>query len=92
MKAVTKNLLKFSAVLFALTILFRFTLSRTLDHQEFQNAFFVSMLYGIIIFAIGSFFGRKDRQSLPLYDIGFRVHLATFLICSAIGLTWFCLI
>ncbi|WP_134088094.1 hypothetical protein [Olivibacter sp. XZL3] len=42
-------------------------------------------------FASGWFFGRKDANFLPLYDIGFRFHLATYVIYHGISLLWFAL-
>ncbi len=89
MKTITKNLLYFSISLVVLTIIFRFLLSSMLQHREFNYVIFVAVAYGVVVFIIGAIFGRRDRIHLPLYDIGFRFHLATYLICNLIGEIWY---
>lgn len=89
MKSVTSNLLKF-AIIFALgSILFRFGLSWAItNHKVFEIWIFAS-LYFILNFSIGWFFGKKYYESFPLYDIGFRFHLATYVIFNIIAELWF---
>ena len=89
MKAITKNLVLFSIALIILTVLFRFALSTMLQNKLFTSVWILAALYGIIIFIIGWVFGKKDKQTLPLYDIGFRFHLATYLICNLIAEIWY---
>ncbi|NLT52638.1 MAG: hypothetical protein GXX85_17175 [Ignavibacteria bacterium] len=89
MKAITKNLVFFSIGLIILTLLFRFFLSRFLQNQLFTEVWILAALYGILIFIIGWTFGKKDKQTLPLYDIGLRFHVATYLICNLIAEIWF---
>jgi hypothetical protein len=38
---------------------------------------------------MGWIFGKRDYQILPLYDIGFRFHLSTYIICNLIAEFWF---
>ena len=35
------------------------------------------------------YFGKKDREQLPIYDIGFRFHLTTYVVHNLISLAWF---
>ena len=91
MKTFTKNLLFFSIGLTILTILFRFLLSTTLQNQHFSFAWILAVLYSITVFIIGWIFGKRDNLTLPLYDIGFRFHLATYVICNLIAEIWYAL-
>lgn len=91
MKALTKNLVLFSISLTILTLLFRFSLSTILHSQQFNGVWIIAILYGIIAFILGWIFGKRDYLILPLYDIGFRFHLATYLICNLIAEIWFLL-
>ncbi len=88
MKTITKNLLAFSIGLIALTIAFRFSLSTMLQNRLFGSVWIVATIYGILIFIIGWIFGKKEKMNLPLYDIGFRFHLATYIICNLIAEIW----
>jgi len=89
MKTITKNLLAFSIGLVILTIAFRFSLSTMLQNRLFGSIWIVATIYGILIFIIGWIFGKKDKMNLPLYDIGFRFHLATYIICNIIAEVWY---
>lgn len=91
MKTITKNLALFSVVLIVLTILFRYTLSNSLQNQHFNIVWVIAVLYGLIVFILGWIFGKRDNESLPLYDIGFRFHVATYLICNIIAELWYLL-
>lgn len=89
MKTITKNLIAFSIGLIVLTIAFRFSLSSMLQNRLFSSVWIVAAIYGILIFIIGWIFGKKDKLYLPLYDIGFRFHLATYTICNLIAEVWY---
>lgn len=89
MKAFTKNLILFSIGALVLTILFRYSLSTMLRKELFEHIWLITILYALSMFILGWFFGKRDRQTLPLYDIGFRFHLATFIICNLIAELWF---
>lgn len=89
MKTITNNLLAFSIGLVVLTIAFRFSLSTMLQNRLFGSVLIVAIIYSILIFIIGCIFGKKDKMNLPLYDIGFRFHLATYIICNIIAEVWF---
>ncbi|MDX9845862.1 MAG: hypothetical protein RBT74_02675 [Tenuifilaceae bacterium] len=85
MKYITANQLRFAAILFLFTVPFRLGLSRLLDAQMFTTAWVVASIYAVAVFITGWILGRKDHESLPLYDIGFRFHLTTYIICNAVA-------
>ena len=89
MKTISKNLIAFSIGLIVFTIAFRFSLSSMLQNRLFSSVWIVAAIYGIFIFIIGWIFGKKDKLYLPLYDIGFRFHLATYIICNLIAEGWY---
>jgi len=91
MKTITKNLVLFSLVLIILTILLRYALSFSLQNQHFNSVWLIAVLYGLIVFVFGWIFGKRDNESLPLYDIGFRFHVATYFICNVIAELWYLL-
>jgi len=62
-----------------------------LENQHFSGVWIVAALYAISVFMIGLVFGIKDKQTLPLYDIGFRFHLTTYLVCNLIAELWYAL-
>jgi len=89
MKLITSNLLKF-AFFFALgTILFRFGLSWAITNHTVFEMWVFAVLYFIFNYSIGWFFGKKDYESFPLYDIGFRFHLVTYVEFNIIAKLWF---
>lgn len=89
MKSITSNLVKF-AIIFALgSIVFRFGLSWFLSNHKFTEIWILAIFYFILNFSLGSFFGKRDYESLPLNDIGFSFHLTTYLIFNLISELWF---
>jgi magnesium-transporting ATPase (P-type) len=60
-----------------------------LQNRLFGSVWIIATIYGILIFIIGWIFGKKDKMNLPLYDIGFRFHLATYIICNLIAEVWY---
>lgn len=91
MKVLTKNQWNFAGLLFVITVLFRFFLSSTLENERFTMVWIVAASYGIAIFIIGWTFGKKDKLTLPVFDIGFKFHLITYVICNFIAELWFLL-
>jgi hypothetical protein len=59
-----------------------------LDAKLFWEVWIMATAYGLGAFFLGWYFGKKDGNDLPLYDIGFRFHFATYLICNVIGELW----
>jgi hypothetical protein len=89
MKLFTKNQLRFAAVLLVLTIGLRYGLSNLLELRQFPSAWIVAGLYAVLVFIAGWYFGKKDNEFLPLYNIGFRLHATTYLICNTVAEVWF---
>jgi hypothetical protein len=48
-----------------------------------------SIVYGILMWFNASYFGRKEYEYLPIYNIGFRFHLSTFLAHNIVSVLWF---
>ncbi len=89
MKSITSNLLKF-AIFFAIgSILFRFGLSWSITNHAGFEIWIFAILYFILNASLGWFFGKKDYESFPLYDIGFRFHLVTYVVFNIIAELWF---
>lgn len=91
MKAITRNLVLFSIGLIVFTIVFRYVLSTMLQAEHFVGIWIIAVLYAIIVFINGWIFGKRDKLTLPLYDVGFRFHLATYVICNSIAEIWYSL-
>ncbi len=91
MKLITSNLLKF-AMFFALgSILFRFGLSWSITNHTVFLMWIFAILYFFFNAGIGWYFGKKDYESFPLNDIGFRFHLVTYVVFNSIWELWFLL-
>ena len=60
-----------------------------LQNRHFSGVWFVAAAYGILVFTIAWVFGKRDNLTLPLYDIGLRFHVTTYIICNAIAELWF---
>ena len=91
MKTRSKALLKFAIVAVLLTIIFRLALSNSLAHHQFFLTIIATISYGLLMYATGKYYGKQNRKQLPIYDLGFRFHLTTFLVYNLISYTWFIL-
>ena len=89
MKSITINQLKFAVSLLLLTILFRFALSASLNDMQFTWVWVIAGLYALSVFITAWIIGKMDYETLPLYDIGFKFHLITYLTCNLIAELWF---
>lgn len=85
----TANLLKFTLSAIVLTILFRIALSSFITNKMIGVLLISAIAYGILMWISGYFFGKKDYEDLPIHDVGFRFHLATFLAHNIISILWF---
>lgn len=85
----TANLLKFTLSAIVLTILFRISLSLFITNKLIGVLLISAIAYGILMWISGCFFGKKDYENLPIHDVGFRFHLATFLAHNLISILWF---
>ncbi|WP_126973003.1 hypothetical protein [Gynurincola endophyticus] len=89
MKSITPYLLKFAAAAIILTTIFRFCLSYTIEHGLVAMIIISAALYGGLMALAGWHFGKQDGEYLPIFDVGFRFHLTTFLIHVGISELWF---
>lgn len=80
---ITKNLIYFGVLFALLTVGFRALLS---FHLIFDNVVPHTITYGIVALVLGLYFGFKDKNELPIFDVGFRFHCATFLIFFMISI------
>ena len=88
---ITPNLIKFTSTAVILAILFRLALSTSITNKMIIYVILSSLIYGLLMWFNGSYFGRKEYENLPIYDIGFRFHLSTFLAHNLISVFWFLL-
>ena len=86
---ITNNLLKFTLGTIILTILFRLVLSTSITNKMTLGLIICSIVYGVLMWFNGKYFGRKEYEYLPIYDIGFRFHLFTFLAHNLVSVLWF---
>ncbi len=86
---ITPNLLKFTGISILLTLLFRFGLSFSIESKIILSIIVCALVYGVSMWFNGRFFGTKEEEYLPIYDIGFRFHLFTFLVHNTISIIWF---
>ena len=77
---ITKPLVQCILVTTLLTILFRISLSELLNNQLWNLVFIPPLIYFILMYVSGRFFGIKEYEYLPIGDIGFRFHVSTFLV------------
>lgn len=89
MKTISPNLLKFAMATTILTIIFRYFLSFGIESKSVIIIISSAIFYFIIMFISGWYFGKRDIEFLPIYDIGFRFHLTTYLIHNLISELWF---
>jgi len=88
-KSLTPFLLKFALTTTLLTIIFRTVLSYGLTQNNILLTILASILYSICMFISGWYFGKKDSNHLPIFDIGFRFHFTTYFVFNLISLLWF---
>lgn len=87
----TKNLIRFAITFALFTLTFRYVLSYLLEEKMFTLVWATAAFFMILFFGTGWFYGKKDHKELPIYDIGFRFHLATYVIFNTISEFWFLL-
>lgn len=89
MKTITTFLLRFALTATILTVIFRFTLSYGIEINSNIIIILSAVLYGVAMFIFGWYFGKKDGEYLPIYDVGFRFHFTTYLIHNLVSFLWF---
>lgn len=89
MKTITPFLLRFALTATFFTIIFRYFLSYGIENKSSIIIASSAGLYGVAMFISGWYFGKKDGEYLPIYDVGFRFHFTTYLIHNLISILWF---
>jgi L-asparagine transporter-like permease len=89
MKYITKNLLIHSVIFLLASFLFRYLMSWSLSKGYFNGVWIVSAVYFLTLTVMIWRFSILDKKHLPLYDLGFRFHVATFLVWLLVSLIWF---
>ena len=87
--SITKPLVQYVLVTTLLTILFRISLSELLNNQMWNLVFIPPVIYFILMYVSGRFFGIKEHEYLPIGDIGFRFHLSTFVVFFTVSYSMF---
>lgn len=85
----TNYLLKFTLISIFLTFVFRFFLTTGINNQNIFLIIISSIIYGLGMFINGSYFGKKEKNYLPIFDVGFRFHLMTYLVHNICSELWF---
>ncbi len=88
MKFITHNQLKYALTLILLSVTFRFGLNALLASGNYAQIWMPATAYGVAIFIAAWVFGKKDKLTLNLFDIGFRFHLTTYIVCNLIAELW----
>jgi hypothetical protein len=91
MKTIHQYLSKFAVTILILTIVFRYSLSTLLSNKEFVLVFIPAVLYFLAMFSAGWYFGKKDKEFLPIFDVGFRFHFVTYIVFTLVSEVWFLL-
>lgn len=91
MRTFTLNQLRFAGIITLLTLAFRFGLSNMLTQSEFVLVWIVAAFYAVLMGVTGYFTGKKDHESLPFANIGFKFHLITYVVFIALSEIWFLL-
>lgn len=86
---ITNNLLKFTLVTIILTIVFRIALTTSITNKMTIAVILSAIIYAILMWFNGRYFGKKEFEYLPIYDIGFRFHLFTFIAHNLVSILWF---
>jgi hypothetical protein len=85
---ISAYLLKFALSATILVIIFRYFLGYGLENNSHTIIILSSVFYTVGMFAAGWYFGKKDGNYLPIYDVGFRFHCTTYLVHNTISILW----
>lgn len=89
MKALTRNLMYFAVLFFIGAIVFRYSLSESIENRSYNLIWIIAVIYFFFNFFIGWLFGKRDYESIPLNDIGFRFHFVTYFLFNSVSVLWF---
>lgn len=86
---ITSNLLKFTLTTIILTTVFRLALSTSITNKMIIAVILSAVIYAILMWFNGRYFGKSEYEYLPIYDIGFRFHFSTFITHNLVSIFWF---
>ena len=86
MKALSLRLGQFAVCALLVTVLFRYALNLCIGEESSLASLLCSVVYFCLMYYVGSYFGGKDAVENEFHDIGFRFHLATYVVCMSVGL------
>ncbi|MBR4403193.1 MAG: hypothetical protein IKT29_06655 [Flavobacteriales bacterium] len=85
MKVFTLRFRQFIVVALLLTVIFRYVLNLSIGEESLSMVILCAFIYFCMMFICGWYFGKKDATENGFYDIGFRYHAATYVICVGIS-------
>ena len=85
MKVFTLRFGQFIVGALLLTVIFRYVLNLSIGEESLNIGILSSVIYFCLMFMCGWYFGKKDATENGFYDIGFRYHAATYVICVGIS-------
>ena len=91
MKIITPSLVRFGIAASFFTIIFRYFLSYGIENRSTIIVALTAFMYFFSMWISGWVFGKKDGEYLPINDVGFRFHFATYLIHNSISILWIAL-
>jgi hypothetical protein len=89
MKALTRNQLYFAVLFLIGAIVFRYSKTEFMENGSLNLIWIIAVIYFFFNFFIGWFFGKRDYESIPLNDIGFRFHFVTYFLFNLVSVLWF---
>lgn len=85
MKILTFRLVQFAVAALFITVLFRYALHISIGAGNWVGNSLCSIVYFVLMFFIGWYFGKKDYADNGIHDIGFRFHITTYIVCIGLG-------
>lgn len=80
MKLLTINQFKFGFYLLLLTILLHAGITLSLNAEAYTFLWILVPLFAIPVIIIGWRYGKKDGESIPFANTGFKFHLITYIV------------
>ena len=85
----TRNQKYFAVLTILLSLVFFKLLIDDLTIEAYGNLWIYALIYGIVMFLNGLYFGYNDPVRETRHDLGFQYHLITYIIVNVIGINWF---
>ncbi len=88
MKIFTKSFTSFIIFAAIFTIIFRASLSALLNNESYIMVWVAAVAYGILMFVIGVYFGKRDSIESVIYNLFLRWNGGTFIVFGIISYVW----